>query len=606
RAMAWRSVAWEKDDGPADETAGGNGGQSAPSVWWRFVNVTAPASLTARGRAAAAGTQAAVLIDTGTGVWKERVVAGADAGGELRLEARVTGNPGEVVRLGLAVTDGAVVWDSVRSVTAAPAERRPIVLLTLDTTRRDALGCYAAGVETPHLDRLAREGTVWDAAFSPTPSTGPAHATAFLSRDPVEHGFLTNGRSLPRAGGRHLVAQVGAVGYESAAFVSLGTVAADLGFAQAFDTFDDTLDQGWWRFAASVNERALPWIAAHPQGEGRPPGFLWIHYSDPHRPYGTADDPGQGIGIVVNGRTIAERAPTLGLEQSWEIELRPGNNEVVLLSPHDYDDDREHWYILRDRAVAADGASVALGEGWRTVRSFPRMRKRGTLRVTWNEHEPVLTTLTLRVEDNPEAAEARRRYDREVTAMDAAVGDLLDALERAGWLEDGVILAFADHGEDLGENGHFGHIHHVGATLTHVPMLMWGRGVPAQRVTGLVGLIDVAPTIAARMGIPPSPHWRGIDALSPPPRRRLYLEAFPPEADAHVRGVVELPYWVAGPVDGGEDAVAVTDLRTGEPAPNARVDALREAWREWIPEGVRIEDAGPETRERLRALGYLQ
>ncbi len=411
---------------------------------------------------------------------------------------------------------------------------------------------------------------------------------------------------MPRATGGNLVVQAKALGYETAAFVSLGTLSADLGFAQAFDTFDDDCNHGWWRFAEQVNEVALPWIATHSQGEDRPPGFLWVHYSDPHRPYGTADNPGQGVQVLVNGTKVAS-APTLGLEQSWPIDLRPGPNEVSLLSPHAFEDDRRHWYILRSFAVDEKRATIALADGWETVRSFPRMRDRGTLRIDWRGEQPRRATLTLRVEDNPTSAEARRRYDREVTAMDAAVGDLMAALEDAGWLDRGLILAFSDHGEDLGEDDHFGHIHHVGPTLTRVPMILWGQGIPASRVDRLAGLLDIAPTLLARIGSPPSPLWDGIDALGLPEGRRLFLETFPPEAERHVRGVIELPFSIVGDVEDGAAGTSAIDVRSGEPArSDARVVALRQAWSRWIEHGTTLPDASPEMQERLRALGYVQ
>ncbi len=55
----------------------------------------------------------------------------------------------------------------------APATDRPSVLLiTLDTTRADRLGCYGyADAETPTLDRLADEGTLFERAVSPVPTT---------------------------------------------------------------------------------------------------------------------------------------------------------------------------------------------------------------------------------------------------------------------------------------------------------------------------------------------------------------------------------------------------------------------------------------------------
>ena len=55
----------------------------------------------------------------------------------------------------------------------APAS---VLLVTLDTTRADRLGCYGAkDAATPVLDRLATEGVRFDQALAPTPLTLPSH-----------------------------------------------------------------------------------------------------------------------------------------------------------------------------------------------------------------------------------------------------------------------------------------------------------------------------------------------------------------------------------------------------------------------------------------------
>ena len=70
-----------------------------------------------------------------------------------------------------------------------------MLLVTLDTTRADRLGCYgyAAGL-TPHLDGLAASGVRFDAAYSPSPMTLPAHTTLLTGLEPPSHGVRLNGR----------------------------------------------------------------------------------------------------------------------------------------------------------------------------------------------------------------------------------------------------------------------------------------------------------------------------------------------------------------------------------------------------------------------------
>src|SRR5262245_58026504 len=73
------------------------------------------------------------------------------------------------------------------------AEPLNLVLVTLDTTRADRIGCYGArSVETPRLDALAAQGVRFDNAISAAPLTLPAHCTLFTSLLPGAHGVRDN------------------------------------------------------------------------------------------------------------------------------------------------------------------------------------------------------------------------------------------------------------------------------------------------------------------------------------------------------------------------------------------------------------------------------
>ena len=72
---------------------------------------------------------------------------------------------------------------------------RNVLIVTLDTTRADYLPAYGyTKLETPALDRLSREGTVFEQATTSVPLTLPAHCTIFTGLFPPHHRVRDNAR----------------------------------------------------------------------------------------------------------------------------------------------------------------------------------------------------------------------------------------------------------------------------------------------------------------------------------------------------------------------------------------------------------------------------
>src|SRR5262245_45161670 len=102
---------------------------------------------------------------------------------------------------------------------AAPAPS--VLLVTLDTTRADHIGCYGATeAETPNLDRLAAAGTRFDDARSQVPLTLPSHASILTGLLPPRHGVRGNGLFRLRSDVATLAENLRKRGYSTAAVVS--------------------------------------------------------------------------------------------------------------------------------------------------------------------------------------------------------------------------------------------------------------------------------------------------------------------------------------------------------------------------------------------------
>jgi hypothetical protein len=114
-----------------------------------------------------------------------------------------------------------------------------IVLIILDTVRGDHLSALGyARPTTPHLDRLAREGTVFEKAVAPAPWTLPSHATMLTGQWPFE---TEADWESPLAGDELTLTEVLLdAGYQTAGFsANTRFVSYETGLAQGFEHFDD-------------------------------------------------------------------------------------------------------------------------------------------------------------------------------------------------------------------------------------------------------------------------------------------------------------------------------------------------------------------------------
>jgi len=160
-------------------------------------------------------------------------------------------------------------------------ERPSILLVTLDTTRADALGIETDLVDTPALEELATRGLVFSQAYATAPMTLPAHTSILTGLYPTQHGIHENGRRFADSE-RLLATRLQQLGYGTAALVSAFPLAAEFGLASGFDHYDDELPTGEAeRPANETTDRALAFLGR----EKAEPLFLWVHYFDPHEPY---------------------------------------------------------------------------------------------------------------------------------------------------------------------------------------------------------------------------------------------------------------------------------------------------------------------------------
>ncbi|MFO0982342.1 MAG: sulfatase-like hydrolase/transferase [Planctomycetota bacterium] len=171
---------------------------------------------------------------------------------------------------------------------AAPPARN-LLLITLDTTRADHLGCYGCStVATPAIDGLAQEGVLFETAITSVPTTLPSHTSIMTSLWPLRHGIRDNGIFRLSSEALTLAEVLRDRGYHTGAVVSAFVLDAQFGLDQGFETYDDHVSAQVYNAAGTQDRRAdevtTLGLRFLDQRGGRP-FFLRLHYFDPHGPY---------------------------------------------------------------------------------------------------------------------------------------------------------------------------------------------------------------------------------------------------------------------------------------------------------------------------------
>lgn len=240
-----------------------------------------------------------------------------------------------------------------------------------------------------------------------------------------------------------------------------------------------------------------------------------------------------------------------------------------------------------------------------------------------------------RLDPPPSEAElelVRALYDEEVRTTDAAIGELLDALERLGLADDTAVVFTSDHGEAFRDRGWFGHTRDVTEEVVRVPLVVRDPDVAgAARVDTPVSIVSLAPTILELAGV----DGRALDAQAPSLGPWIRGEAraydapllaevdFDPlqernaESRAHKRAlrvgdhklIVDDDAGTARLYDLARDPGERVDLAAERPDVLDGLQAALASARGWAAREGRDAAAlemTPEQLETLRALGYLE
>ncbi|MBF0176082.1 MAG: sulfatase [Magnetococcales bacterium] len=356
---------------------------------------------------------------------------------------------------------------------ATPSGRANLLFLTLDTARADHLSLYGYDRETsPNLARMARDGFVFDRAYTVSTNSAPSHASMFTGLYPRQHGLENNGEVLSERN-LTLAERLARDDYRTAGFVGYHALGRDSGLDQGFQTFahHEVPSHDHDRDAMVVDRRgfdaAMRWVDAWGEaGDRRRPFFMWFHFQNIHESY---DPPPPYDGLFLDIPRTKTR-PGLGafdvrcIDDIWTAFKRDR-----LRDPH----------VIRE--------IIAL-------------------------------------------------YDGEIRFVDDMIGTFMEKLRALGAYDDTVIVAMADHGEILFDYGYRngvkvmpGHTGHYFEPSARIPLVIKPARGSSPPVTGRIDLltssVDLFPTVLDLLNLPVEKPVPGISlrpwmSNTPPVRSR--------------------------------------------------------------------------------------
>ena len=356
-----------------------------------------------------------------------------------------------------------------------------IVFIITDQQRYDTVGALGfPHVETPNLDRLTHEGVHFTNCFVTAPSCAPSRASLFTGYYPHTTGILKNADTWTQS----WVNNLADAGYHCANIGKMHTwpFETPCGFHErhVVENKDRFLEGGeymdeWDKFLQREGHQKQKRIEyrKRPDYKDRLGAFTWDLPPETHSDY-----------------YVGDRAVEWIQDNDGE---KPFFLEVGFPGPHPpYDPLPGHLERYQDKVIPLQEIRE------KDLMNQPESYKGMRIHNTEVDHDSVVFKLDL---NEKERRDQRIHYLANVTMIDDKVGEIMDALENKGQLDNTVIIFTSDHGDCLTDHGH-SQKWTMYDQVTRVPMIArFPKRFPAGgRIDSLVQLMDVGPTILELAG----------------------------------------------------------------------------------------------------------
>lgn len=331
-----------------------------------------------------------------------------------------------------------------------------IIIVVIDALRARNLGCYGYSMKTsPNIDKLAKEGVLFEDAYCCINTTDPSLTTMFSGKYPTSHGIINHGPKITEEEIRE---------FNRKGIILLPEILKSRGYTTV----------------------AIDWLRRwHRRG--------YIQYGVINYKYPTFLFPFLRIlfPFLRKRRSFKIRKPTEDArtisDQAINI-IRKNRKKKFFLFIHYWD---THTCYNPPKGYVEKFRQKKDGEG-QTIEEV--LDKLGN--PEWRSY------IRRCVKGAQRTSEIIARYDGAIAFIDHEIGRLIDALEECGILEQTLIVLTSDHGESLTDHGIYFTHHGLYDETIHVPLIIRSDGLPKnKRIKGFVQHVDVVPTILDFLGI---------------------------------------------------------------------------------------------------------
>jgi arylsulfatase A-like enzyme len=320
-----------------------------------------------------------------------------------------------------------------------------VVLISLNSLRADHLSGYGYNLNTaPNIEKLAKDGFLFERAEAQSNWTLPSQASLFTSKYVHSHGVFNRDQKITKKE-LTLPKILKLYGYKTAAFVGGLDMVAEYGLDQGFDSYSDKTGGSPTISFKETMPEILKWLRKNKNEKF----FLFIQSYDIHYPYSHPE-------------------------------------------PYDHMYDRDYDGVLSGLTI-----------------DYPFLKTIRNGKVLLKGKQEALGA--------EDIGHIIAHYDGGITYADKFVGEFLDEIGKLKLSGNTIVILTAEHGDELYDHGNFDRFgkNILYEEVTRVPLIIKNPALNSKgkRITGLVQLVDIMPTVLDFLKIPVNKESQGASLL---------------------------------------------------------------------------------------------